>query len=109
MKEKKKIILLIVLFAFVLTFFFVPQVNRIMKEVFRVFATGDFRVLRDFVAHYGVYAALVSFLLMVFQSLAAPLPAFLITFANANLSLDGGGEPFFHGHQQWQGLPSAFM
>ena len=85
MKEKKKIILLIVLFAFVLTFFFVPQVNRIMKEVFRVFATGDFRVLRDFVAHYGVYAALVSFLLMVFQSLAAPLPAFLITFANANL------------------------
>ena len=85
MKEKKRIILLVVLFAFVLTFFFVPQVNRIMKEIFRVFATGDFRVLRDFVAHYGGYAALVSFLLMVFQSLAAPLPAFLITFANANL------------------------
>ena len=38
MKEKKRIILLVVLFAFVLIFFFVPQVNRIMKEIFRVFA-----------------------------------------------------------------------
>ncbi|HBA02964.1 MAG TPA: TVP38/TMEM64 family protein, partial [Clostridium sp.] len=32
---------------------------------------------------FGIYAVLVSFLLMVFQSVAAPLPAFLITFANA--------------------------
>ena len=31
------------------------------------------------------YMALISFLLMIFQSIAAPLPAFLITFANANL------------------------
>jgi uncharacterized membrane protein YdjX (TVP38/TMEM64 family) len=30
-------------------------------------------------------AAAVSFCLMIFQSIAAPLPAFLITFANANL------------------------
>jgi uncharacterized membrane protein YdjX (TVP38/TMEM64 family) len=37
------------------------------------------------VASYGVYAALVSFMLMILQSIAAPLPAFLITFANANL------------------------
>ena len=36
-------------------------------------------------ASYGSYAAVVSFGLMVLQSVMAPLPAFLITFANANL------------------------
>ena len=41
--------------------------------------------MRDFVAEYGAYAAAVSFFLMVFQSIAAPLPAFIITLANANL------------------------
>lgn len=50
-----------------------------------MFASGDFAVVKDFVASYGAYAALISFLLMIFQSIAAPLPAFLITFANANL------------------------
>ena len=38
---------------------------------------------------------------MIFQSIAAPLPAFLITFANANL-LDGGRELFCHGAVRWQ-------
>ena len=56
-----------------------------MNQVFKMFASGDFAVVRDFVASYGAYAALISFLLMIFQSIAAPLPAFLITFANANL------------------------
>ena len=56
-----------------------------MNQVFKMFASGDCAVVRDFVASYGAYAALISFLLMIFQSIAAPLPAFLITFANANL------------------------
>ena len=50
-----------------------------------MFATGDFEVVRQFVESYGSYAMVVSFLLMVLQSVMAPLPAFLITFANANL------------------------
>ena len=41
--------------------------------------------MRNFVARYGAWAAAVSFFLMVFQSVAAPLPAFVITLANANL------------------------
>ena len=62
-----------------------PNVQKVMNRVFKMFASGDFTVVRDFVASYGIYAALISALLMVFQSIAAPLPAFLITFANANL------------------------
>lgn len=66
-------------------YLWIPGIHRIMNRVFQIFASGDFTVVRDFVASYGVYAALISFLLMIFQSIAAPLPAFLITFANANL------------------------
>ena len=89
MKEEKnwlgKVVLLIAVIAAVAVYFLVPGVNKMMNKVFDMFASGDFTVVRDFVASYGVYAALMSFLLMIFQSIAAPLPAFLITFANASL------------------------
>lgn len=66
-------------------YFFVPAVNGWVNSVFTMFATGDFSAASDFMAQYGTAAAAVSFLLMVFQSVLAPLPAFLITIANANL------------------------
>lgn len=68
-----------------LIYYFVPAVNQTMNKVLAAFASGDFTVVRDFVESYGAYAAAVSFLLMILQSIAAPLPAFLLTFANANL------------------------
>ena len=66
-------------------YYFVSSVNRTMNTVLAAFASGDFTVVREFVESYGAYAAVVSFLLMILQSIAAPLPAFLLTFANANL------------------------
>jgi uncharacterized membrane protein YdjX (TVP38/TMEM64 family) len=39
--------------------------------------------VKEYIRSFGPLAIGISFLLMVFQSLAAPLPAFLITFANA--------------------------
>ncbi|WP_456153403.1 TVP38/TMEM64 family protein, partial [Mogibacterium sp.] len=54
-------------------------------NIISMFRTGDFMVIRNFVKSYGGYAAAVSFILMILQSIVAPLPAFLITFANANL------------------------
>ena len=71
--------------AVVALYFLYAPFRAFLKEVFRVFATGDFQKLKDFVASYGPYAAAISFLLMVLQSVVAPLPAFLITFANAAL------------------------
>lgn len=66
-------------------YFFCEPINSSINYIFSMFATGDFSVVRNFVAEFGPWAALVSFLLMILQSVAAPLPAFLITFANANL------------------------
>ncbi len=89
-KQKKtgwlgKAIVVLLLAAAVLAYFFVPPVHDGYNRIARMFASGDFTVVREFVESYGAYAAAVSFGLMILQSVAAPLPAFLITFANANL------------------------
>ena len=91
MEEKKKInigskiILLVALLCCVLAYFFIPAVNQIFNKIFVMFASGDFTEVKQFISSYGVYAASISFALMVLQSIVAPLPAFVLTFANANL------------------------
>jgi hypothetical protein len=91
MEEKKKInigskiILLMALLCCVLAYFFIPAVNQIFNKIFVMFASGDFTEVKQFISSYGVYAASISFALMVLQSIVAPLPAFVLTFANANL------------------------
>ena len=89
-KEKRinissKVILLIAVICCVLAYFFIPSVNRILNKIFVMFASGDFTEVKQFISSYGVYAAAISFALMVLQSVMAPLPAFVLTFANANL------------------------
>ena len=91
MEEKKKInigskiILLVALLCCVVAYFFIPAGNQIFNKVFVMFASGDFTEVKQFISSYGVYAAAISFALMVLQSIVAPLPAFVLTFANANL------------------------
>ena len=90
MKEKKqkwlgKAAVLLCLLAAGAAYLFVPSVREGFSRIAVMFASGDFTVVREFVASYGRYAAAVSFGLMILQSVAAPLPAFLLTFANANL------------------------
>ena len=82
---RDRILLFLGVIAVVALYFLYAPFRAFSKEVFRVFATGDFQKLKDSVASYGPYAAAISFLLMVLQSVVAPLPAFLITFANAAL------------------------
>lgn len=87
-KDKKLIqrIVIIGLFVFaIIAYFAIPDVKSLVNTVTKMFATGDFGIVKEFVASYGAYAAMVSFILMIAQSLAAPLPAFLLTLANANL------------------------
>lgn len=71
--------------VFLLLYLLIPEVHELVQRILKMFASGDFTVIKEFVESYGVYAAAVSFLLMILQSIAAPLPAFLMTFANANL------------------------
>lgn len=84
-KLSSKLIIIALFVISILAYFFVPSINSGMNKIFSMFATGDFQVIKDFVASYGPYAVVISFSLMILQAVAAPLPAFLITFANANL------------------------
>ncbi len=80
-----KIIVIACIVAAILCYVFVPAVNQSFNTIAKMFYSGDFTVMREFVASYGAYAAAVSFVLMILQSIAAPLPAFILTVANANL------------------------
>ncbi|MBQ3370042.1 MAG: TVP38/TMEM64 family protein [Mogibacterium sp.] len=90
-EEKKKgswtgRIIILVLFLVALGIYFaVPSVHEWVNKVLVMFRTGNFDDMHAFIAQYGKWAMAISFLLMVFQSIAAPLPAFFITLTNANL------------------------
>lgn len=84
-KHSSKIILLATFVLCFAIYYFVPSVKSFINNIVKMFASGDFEVVKNFVASYGPYAMAVSFFMMIFQSIAAPLPAFLITFANAAL------------------------
>ena len=80
-----KILILSALVIAVVSYFIFPSYKNFIDMTLSAFASGDFVAMREFIADYGAYAAAVSFFLMIFQSVAAPLPAFIITLANANL------------------------
>lgn len=87
-KNKKwlgKIIVVALILIALLAYKFVPSVHDGFDKIANMFYSGDFTIVKEFVASYGAYAAAVSFVLMILQSIAAPLPAFLLTVANANL------------------------
>ncbi|MDP9455670.1 MAG: TVP38/TMEM64 family protein [Actinomycetota bacterium] len=47
-----------------------------------ILASGDVGGLGEYILSYGAWAPVASTFLMVLQSLAAPLPSFVVTFAN---------------------------
>ncbi|WP_347290753.1 TVP38/TMEM64 family protein [Kluyvera georgiana] len=71
--------------ALLLAWWWIPSVNLFIHNSLGAFLTLDQQGIERFIYSYGSQAAVVSFLLMIFQAIAAPLPAFLITFANASL------------------------
>lgn len=80
-----KILLIGLALAALIVYLTVPAARSAVNFLVDMFRTGDFDAMRSFIAQYGPWAMAVSFLLMVFQSVAAPLPAFFITLTNANL------------------------
>ncbi|MHB1125852.1 MAG: TVP38/TMEM64 family protein [Bacillota bacterium] len=72
-----------VLAALVLAYFYIPSLQISVKRVIFLFSMVDVSAIKGYILSFGIWAPVISFLLMIFQSLVAPLPAFLITFANA--------------------------
>jgi Uncharacterized conserved protein len=63
----------------------VPPIKSNVNQAISVLKTVDVNAAREYILSFGIWAPVVSFLLMILQSVVAPLPAFIITFANAGL------------------------
>ena len=66
-----------------LLYFAVPTVRAYVNQAAAVLGSANVDAVVDYIRSYGPYAMAISFALMVFSSVVAPLPAFLITFSNA--------------------------
>lgn len=53
-----------------------------VSRALAILATGDGDAIGAFILSYGVWAPVVSVLLMILQAVAAPVPAILVAFAN---------------------------
>ncbi len=82
-KKWRVLVLLIVLTGGIVLAGYPKRVWEYLSELTAAFQSIE--TARTYIASYGALAPIVSAILMVFQSVIAPLPAFLITFANGTL------------------------
>ncbi len=82
-KKWRVLVLLIVLTGGIVLAGYPKRVWEYLSELTAAFQSIE--TARTYIASYGALAPVVSAILMVFQSVIAPLPAFLITFANGTL------------------------
>ena len=82
---KSLIIKIAIVAACALVYLFVKPVNAAINQVIFMFRMANIDAIKNYILSFGIWAPIVSFLLMMFQSVVAPLPAFLITFSNAAL------------------------
>ena len=64
-------------------YFAVPAVQSAVNEAMAILGSANLDKVAAYIRSFGAYAVVFSFCLMVFSSLIAPLPAFLITLSNA--------------------------
>lgn len=68
---------------------FVPAVSAGLSKAISILTTSDasaaVAALTEYLRSFGIWAPVDSATLMVLQSVAAPIPAFLLTFANGML------------------------
>lgn len=82
-KQLARIILIIIVLVSVICFMYIPAFKSKLTQVLMLFRSMSVESIIGYIKSFGAWAILISFLLMMFQSVIAPLPAFLITFANA--------------------------
>ncbi|MEY7999496.1 TVP38/TMEM64 family protein [Clostridium sp. Mt-5] len=66
-------------------YLFIPPLRQGINKSIDVLKNIDVVSVKNYILSFGVLAPIISFFLMILQSIIAPLPAFIITFANAGL------------------------
>lgn len=84
-KNKRTLIKIGAVVLVLMLYFFVTPLKVTINQMIFYLSNLDIDSLKQYILSYGALAPIISFVLMLVQSVAAPLPAFLITFANAAL------------------------
>ncbi len=82
-KYKKQIVTLFIILIVIFCFVFIKPLNTFIKDSITVLSKMGIDGIINYIRNFGTYAAIISFILMILQSIIAPIPAFLITLANA--------------------------
>lgn len=82
-RKIQRIIAIILIAALLGLYYLVPSIHKNINIAFATISKLDTKVVIAYLRSFGPMAAVVSFVLMVLQSIAAPIPAFLITLSNA--------------------------
>lgn len=85
MKKKKisKIVLISIILLVIVLYFAVPSFNATMNNFVSKLGSLNLESVIELIRGYGAYAAVISFFLMILQSILSPIPALLITLSNA--------------------------
>lgn len=81
---KHGIKLLILIIPLVL-YFSLESVKNTVNELFLMLKNVDIQAIKSYILSFGIWAPVISYIIMLFQSIVAPLPSFVITFVNAGL------------------------
>lgn len=81
--KKSQLILLLITLMCVVAYVVSPTVQMHFTRAISILSSLNLESVIAYLREFGIYAALVSFLLMLLQSIIAPIPAFLITLSNA--------------------------
>ena len=85
MKKKtiSKIVLIAIIVLMVVLYFAIPSFHETMNNFVSKLGSLNLESVIELIRGYGAYAAVVSFFLMILQSILSPIPALLITLSNA--------------------------
>ena len=78
-----RLILLLAIALVLAAYFAIPGFHSFVNEASSVLSTANTEAVVEYIRSFGPKAMVLSFALMVFSSILAPLPAILITLANA--------------------------
>ncbi|AME09017.1 hypothetical protein AXE85_01985 [Gemella sp. oral taxon 928] len=82
-RRNARIITIVAFALFFAIYFTVPSFKSGINTAFATLSQFDTNAVIEYLRSWGAWAAVVSFILMILQSIAAPIPAFLITLSNA--------------------------
>ena len=107
-RKRGRMIAIVGIVLFMILYFAIPSLHNGLNHAFSTISKLDTPIVIEYLRSYGKLAAVVSFILMVLQSIAAPFPRSSLLF-QMQRTLDGGKEPSYLGHLPWWGLHFAFI